>query len=208
METKKIAIEKIVKNDGQIKGLKANPRTISPTKLDKLKASIQEDAALMDARPLMVIERDGAFVTIGGNMRFEACKQLGWSEVPCVVLPVSTDVRTLERYVLKDNASFGDWDFEQLKEWDSELLNMLDIELPTFSTEVPIVRPGEDVVGLPKELQGIDFAPDKLPSIQGSDETDYKRIIITYRSEQEEEVSKLLGLNMLKKVLYSIDELL
>lgn len=134
METKRILISEVVENKGQIKGLKANPRKISAEKLRKLKASIQEDAALMDARPLIVIERKGKYVTIGGNMRLIACKELGWQDVPCFILPLATDVKTLERYVLKDNASFGDWNFDMLKDWDTELLDALDIELLIYDS--------------------------------------------------------------------------
>lgn len=142
MKLETIAISKVVANTGQVEGLPKNPRKIDASKLDKLKASIQQDRALMEARPLMVIERGGQYVTIGGNMRLEACRQLGWQEVPCVVLPLATDAETLKRYVLKDNASFGDWDFDALQvDFDMELLQACDIELPVFEDEI------ENVVG-------------------------------------------------------------
>lgn len=131
MNAEKIAINKIVPNTGQIEGLPKNPRTIRGEKFDKLKASIQEDPQLMEARPLMVIERAGQYVTIGGNMRLDACRGLGWQEVPCVVLPLSTSTETLKRYIIKDNAAFGDWDWDLLAdEWDSEQLADWGLDLP------------------------------------------------------------------------------
>lgn len=56
-------------------------------------------------------------------MRYEACKKLGYKELPCKVIPPETDAGTLCAYVVKDNGGYGEWDFDALaNEWDESLL--------------------------------------------------------------------------------------
>lgn len=52
-----------------------NPRTISIEDMERLQASIQKFGVL-EARPLILSNRTGELVIIGGNMRYEACKKL------------------------------------------------------------------------------------------------------------------------------------
>ena len=52
-----------------------NPREISEESFNKLKKSIQEFPEMLTLRPLVVKEG----VVLGGNMRLEALKQLGYS---------------------------------------------------------------------------------------------------------------------------------
>lgn len=138
MKIERIPVGNVVSNTGQIDGLPTNPRAISGEKLDKLKASLQEDPAMMDARPIMVVVRGNEFVAIGGNMRLEACKQLGWQDVPCVILPLNTSVETLQRYAIKDNASFGEWDWDLLTtDWDADLLADWGVDVPQWDEPLP-----------------------------------------------------------------------
>ena len=62
-------------------------------------------------------------------MRLRACLDLGYAEVPCKVLPEETPVAKLREYVIKDNESFGqnDWDI-LANEWDSEELKDWGVE--------------------------------------------------------------------------------
>lgn len=117
METKWLKRELLLANEGQIEGLPSNPRFIRDEKFEKLKKSIEEDPEFMQVRPLAVFPFGGAYVIVGGNMRFRACE---WDELPCVVLPEDTPVEKLKRFVIKDNAAFGQWDFDALaNEWDA-----------------------------------------------------------------------------------------
>lgn len=59
-----------------------------------------------------------------------------------------------------------------------------------------------------------DFEPepydDELIEKYSGNETDYlmkKRVIITYKDDQEEEIKKLLGVDEIDKVVYDIGEL-
>lgn len=105
-------------------GLPKNPRLIRDEKFEKLKKSISEDIEMTALREILVIEHDGKYVIIGGNMRFRAMQDLGIKEAPCKVIPADTDVEKLRAYTIKDNAGFGDWDWDDLaNEWSDDPLS-------------------------------------------------------------------------------------
>lgn len=111
-------------------------------------------------------------------------------------------------FIIKDNSSFGAWDWDVLaNEWESEQLEDWGVDvwqpqqLDTTSSST------DDVFNLPEELDGVDINPDELPKYEGDDETAMERIIIVYPKEREAELAKLIGLNDIQKVVYSIDEL-
>jgi hypothetical protein len=56
---------------------------------------------------------------LGGNFRLAASRENKAKEVPCIVFPADTPVDKLKEIVIKDNGSFGSWDFDALaNEWD------------------------------------------------------------------------------------------
>ena len=119
-----IPLSKIEPNRGQIVGLPKNPRLIRDEKFEKLKKSISEDIEMTALREILVIEHDGKYVIIGGNMRFRAMQDLGIKEAPCKVISADTDVEKLKAYTIKDNAGFGDWDWDDLaNEWSDDPLS-------------------------------------------------------------------------------------
>ena len=118
MQTK-FKLSRLVMNTGQIPGLPKNPRQWTATDVDRLARSIQETPELLDARPLIVVEHGNKFVVLGGNLRLAALKKLGWDEAPCYLLPADAPVDKLKEIVIKDNGSFGQWDYDLLaNEWD------------------------------------------------------------------------------------------
>ena len=113
-----LPLSKIESNKGQIEGLPKNPRLIRDGKFEILKKSIQDDPEMTALRELLVVEHNGKYVIIGGNMRFRAMQDLGIKEAPCKVIPADTDVEKLKAYIIKDNAGFGEWDWDDLaNEW-------------------------------------------------------------------------------------------
>lgn len=131
-EKKNIQIELIETNKGQIEGVPANPRVIKDKKFKKLVKSIEENPEMLDLREILVYPLGDKFIAIGGNMRLEAVKKLGYKEVPCKVLPVETPAENLRAYILRDNASYGEWDFDELANcWDIDELEIADIDLPS-----------------------------------------------------------------------------
>lgn len=138
MKTELIEISKLETNEGQIKGLPANPRTISKSDFEKMKKSLQDLPDMMNLREVIVFPHGKNFVAIGGNMRLRAAKELKWDKVPCKVLSADTSVKTLKEIAIKDNGSFGDNDMELIaNEW----------------ADLPLADWGLDVPKIPKELQ-------------------------------------------------------
>lgn len=116
-------------NAGQLQGLPANPREIRDEKFEKLKANIQKYPELLEYRSLMVYPMpNGKHIIIGGNMRYRAMQELGYTEVPCVIIPAETPVEKLGAYTILDNNDFGKWDWDLLaNEWSD--WNMEDLGL-------------------------------------------------------------------------------
>lgn len=134
METRRIKISEIVPNEGQIAGLPTNPRQWTKGEMDNLKKSLQETPELFDARGILVYPYDGKFVVLGGNMRLAASKSLKYKDVPCIIVPEDTSVDKLKEIVIKDNGSFGEWDYDLLaNEWDD--LPLVDWGVPAWETE-------------------------------------------------------------------------
>ena len=127
--TEIIAIDKIELNRGQIVGLPKNPRFIRDERYESLKKSIAEAPEMLSLRELLVYPFEGKYVVIGGNMRLRACRELGYKEIPCKIIPEDTPVLKLREYTIKDNEGFGqydwsivqsDWDVEELRNWGVE----------------------------------------------------------------------------------------
>jgi 16S rRNA G966 N2-methylase RsmD len=109
---------------GQIEGLPKNPRFIRDEKFKRLKLSIEENPDMCALRELLVFEHAGRYIIIGGNMRYRVLKELKYTETVCKIIPPQTPVETLRAYTIKDNAGFGEWDFDMLaNEWKQEDLD-------------------------------------------------------------------------------------
>lgn len=119
-----IQVKSLVMNNGQIAGLPKNPRQWTADDVERLARSIEETPELLDARPLIVIQLDAKYVVLGGNLRLAAIKKLKWKKAPCYLLPIDTPAEKLKEIVIKDNGSFGQWDYDALaNEWDDLDLN-------------------------------------------------------------------------------------
>ncbi len=127
-----LPIDEVENNTGQVPGLNANPREITITEYKKLKNSLAKNRGFTALNELKVFPWHGKWITIGGNMRLQAMRELGWAEVIAKPLPEDTDLETLNRYILLDNASFGKWDFDCLaNEYDINDIVDAAINIPT-----------------------------------------------------------------------------
>lgn len=162
MQNKTIPLAQIDQNDGQIEGLPMNPRLWSLKKLEKLAKSIQRTPELMDARPPIVVEYDGRYVTIGGNMRVTACKRLEMESIVCTIIAADEfPVSKLKEIAIKDNSSFGQWDTDALaNEWSE--YDLTDFGLPDFAPD-PV--PSGDLPAAPvddRAVVEITFGPNEF----------------------------------------------
>jgi len=137
IKSQNIALTKLETNKGQIEGLPKNPRLIKDSKFEKLKKSIEDNPEMLGMREVLVYPHGSKFVIIGGNMRFQACKDLGFTEVPCKVLDKDTTAEQLRAITIKDNVGFGEHDWELLaNEWDAVELEEWGLEVPNIDNEI------------------------------------------------------------------------
>ena len=129
----KIKLSKLLLNSGQIDGLPKNPRFIKDDRYDKLKQSLIDAPEMTNYRGLLVFPHGEKYVTIGGNMRLRAARELGWKEIECIVIPEDTPVEKLREYTIKDNVAFGSDDWDSIaNEWDEFELEQWGIEIPAI----------------------------------------------------------------------------
>lgn len=112
-----------------------NPRTIKKDALEKLKKSISDFPEMMEKRPMVCVTdaADKKIFPLGGNMRLKAIRELGFKEVPKSWIMMADDWTEEKRkeFIIKDNVSIGDWDFEDLTEnWDVGQLEDWGVEVP------------------------------------------------------------------------------
>lgn len=136
MKQQIIKLSKIVENKGQIEGLPRNPRQIKDEKYKLLKKSIEDDPEMLELRELLVYPHNNKFVVIGGNMRLKVLRELGVAECPCKVIPAETPIEKLRAYTIKDNNSFGEYDFDLLgNDWEVDELLDWGCDLPDITIE-------------------------------------------------------------------------
>jgi ParB-like chromosome segregation protein Spo0J len=147
-----------------------NPRLIKDDKFKKLVQSIKDFPEMLDIRPIVV---NSDMVILGGNMRFKACKEAGLKEIPVIVADNLTEEQQRE-FLIKDNTSGGEWDFEMLaNEWDNEQLEEWGLDLPGFDIDAD-------------EL-GDDF------SLPDGDKAPFQQMTFTLADEQAEQIKNAIG---------------
>ena len=134
MEIVRLPLSKLEANIGQIPDLPMNPRQWTQDDIESLAKSLAETPELFEARPLLVVPHEGKYVILGGNLRFEACRKNKDKEAPCIVFPEDTTVEKLKEIVVKDNGTFGAWDWDALaNEWDD--LPLTEWGVPTWKNQ-------------------------------------------------------------------------
>jgi len=104
-----------------------NPRKINDNKFETLKKNIEKFPKMMGIRPV-VIDQDS--VIMGGNMRFRACLDLGWKEIPVIMFDESWTKEEMKMFVVVDNQGYGVWDYEILgADYDMEELENYGLDL-------------------------------------------------------------------------------
>ena len=119
-----------------------NPRLIKDEKFYKLVSSLETfGEKMMPLRPIVVDEDN---IILGGNMRFKALKELGYSKVPESWIKRAEELTEAEKreFIIKDNIGFGEWDWDILSnEWNVDELKSWSLDVPrwedvSFDTEV------------------------------------------------------------------------
>lgn len=104
-----------------------NPRLIKDNRFEQLVQSLIDFPQMLHLRPIVVDEK---YIALGGNMRLHAALRLGLKEVP-ILMATSLTEHQKQEFVIKDNASFGEWDFDILgNNWSEQPLEPWGINLP------------------------------------------------------------------------------
>lgn len=121
-------------NDGQLEaiGVHANPRIITDEEYRKLVKSLREDN-LTGVLQEKVINYNGEWIVLDGNMRLRALREVGIEEVQCLVVPEDADAKTIEKIIILSNSTFGQWDMDALANWDAPLADW-GLDVPSFET--------------------------------------------------------------------------
>lgn len=93
-----------------------NPRLISKVAFDQLKAKIQARGF----HDVLKVDLDG--VVLSGNQRLEALKDLGVTEVNCLVPNRALTESEREKVALESNRSSGEWDIDALGSFEQSVL--------------------------------------------------------------------------------------
>lgn len=122
----------------QLKSNPNNPRVIRDEQFKKLVKSITEFPEMLEVRRLVCTPD---FVVLGGNMRLKALQEANVKEVEVDI--VNWDEDKQKQFIIKDNASFGEWNHEILaNEWDVEELSDwgVDITIPQDWTQLAYIE--------------------------------------------------------------------
>ena len=75
---------------------------------------------MMELRPLVV---DANYMVLGGNKRLICLQNLGFKEIPDTWVKLADTLTPEEqrRFIIADNVTFGEWDWEELSNWGEPL---------------------------------------------------------------------------------------
>lgn len=140
-----------------------NPRVLRDDRFQKLKKSIQEFPKMLSLRP-MVIDADN--YVLGGNMRLRALQDLGYKEIPDNWVRRADDLTDDEkrRFIIADNVSFGEWDFDELaNNWEASDLTDWGLDIPVYGQEESDEPSGgnDDLPEYSKKVKAPTYQPTK-----------------------------------------------
>lgn len=135
-----------------------NPRSIKDERFKKLCESIKSDPDFLELRPILAT-KDGTIYA--GNMRYRACKHLGYTEVPCIITDI--DETLAKTRAIKDNNEFG--------EWDNEILATMIDELDKEGVDVSLLGLDSSIENIIESLNGGDVIEDEIPEVKKDPQT-------------------------------------
>ena len=127
-----------------------NPRVLRDEKFQKLKKSIQEFPKMLSLRPIVIDENN---IVLGGNQRYHALKDLGFTDLDDSCVKYANDLTEEEkkRFIIADNVAFGEWDWETLaNDWEVVDLEAWGLEIPQFENEAEELEASEDDYDVPE----------------------------------------------------------
>ena len=162
-----------------------NPRLIKDARFKKLVQSISDFPKMMELRPIIIDDNN---IILGGNMRYNALKELKYKDVPDEWIKRANELTEDEKkeFIIKDNVGFGENDWDMLaNEWDAEILEGWGLDIPNF----------EDYSDKNKEIDIDELDPNMVIKLTYSD-NEYEQVkdqLSKIAETPEQAVWKLLG---------------
>lgn len=180
------SIESLVAND-------KNPRKWTDEQKEQLKESIKRFG---NVDPIIVnIHEERKNIIVGGHFRVEACKELGYKNMPVVFVNLTPEKEA--ELNLRLNRNQGEFDLEMLAEFDSSMLLDIGFTSEDIDDIFPVEK-NEEQFDLQKELDKLDITVDakkgEVYDLDGS------RLMIG-DSTIESDMLKLMGENKADMVL-------
>ena len=116
-----------------------NPRKATSEQIKKLAESIKGNPAFFEARPILLSDRTGVLMIIGGERRSEAARLLGMKKVPTILMSGLTEAEE-DEILIKDNTHAGVWDEQKLQAWGKDQLQGWNVDGVKWSKEQPQVK--------------------------------------------------------------------
>lgn len=172
-----------------------NPRNNDST-VKYLKKSIER----FGFKVPLVIDKNGVIVT--GHTRYKAAKELGITEVPCIVAD-DLNEKQIRAFRIADNkvAEIARWNDEELRQDIIDLMSDFDMtEFGFGNFELSILL---------DDMEPEEYDADLISQYSRDEDSllQNMRVIITYEDDMEEEVKKLIKENGYLKVVYRWDDL-
>lgn len=120
-------MEIVYRNLSELRVNPKNPRKGSKEAIERLAESIKDNPAFFEARPILVSDRTGELVIIGGERRSEAAALLKMETVPTILMSGLTEAQENE-ILIKDNTHAGVWDEQKLQAWDKDQLQSWNVD--------------------------------------------------------------------------------
>ena len=154
---------------GDLKENKDNPRTIDDNKLKEIKKSIQEFPEMLSIRPIIV---NSDFVILGGNMRYKALVELGYTEVE--VLVMDREDKEYD-FLIKDNMAYGDWSWVNLTDdYKSNDLVEWGLDIPLWYRDIE------------KSIEKNDKEPVEKKPVEKKPKSENKALYIFLKPEEKD----------------------
>lgn len=130
-------MEIVYRKLSELKPNPKNPRKGTKEAIEKLAESIKGNPKFFEARPILLSDRTGALVIIGGERRSEAAALLKMETVPTILMSGLTEAQE-DEILIKDNTHAGVWDEQKLQAWGKDQLqswNVDGVKWPKQETE-------------------------------------------------------------------------
>ena len=155
-----------------------NPRVIKDEKFRQLCQSIEQFPEMMEKRPMVCVTDpvDGKLFPLGGNMRLKALQHLKMLDVPDAWVSLADDWTEEKRaeFTIKDNVSFGEWNFDELStDWDTDMLAEWGVDFGGFDVD--------------SDEYGEEF------SLKDGDKAPFQQMTFTLADEQAEQIKNAIA---------------